>query len=104
MNRERADHGLYACPCCGYATLSEVGRYEICDICYWEDDGQDDPNEGENWGGPNSLSLIEARFNVLTVGANDPKETNSTREPEASDINLRNYKIENGKVISSKNT
>lgn len=30
----------YTCPCCGYKTLDEKppGTYEICDICFWEDD------------------------------------------------------------------
>ncbi|MEH7657210.1 CPCC family cysteine-rich protein, partial [Bacillus velezensis] len=30
----------YTCPCCGYRTIEEEppGTYEICNICYWEDD------------------------------------------------------------------
>lgn len=30
----------YTCPCCGYKTLEEEvrGSYEICPICFWEDD------------------------------------------------------------------
>jgi hypothetical protein len=35
--REEVDT-LYPCPCCGHLTFSEVGGYEICDICGWEDD------------------------------------------------------------------
>ena len=27
-----------ACPCCGYATLDARGEYDICAICWWEDD------------------------------------------------------------------
>lgn len=54
----------YTCPCCGYPTLSERGAYEICSICDWEDDGQDDPRADEVWGGPNGqYSLSEARGN-----------------------------------------
>jgi len=54
----------YACPCCGYPTLFERGGYEICELCNWEDDGQDDPHENEIWGGPNgSYSLASARLN-----------------------------------------
>ena len=34
--------GPYTCPCCGHGTLDERGAYEICDVCGWEDDGQDD--------------------------------------------------------------
>ena len=27
-----------ACPCCGYPTLETRGEYEICTICWWEDE------------------------------------------------------------------
>ena len=29
----------FKCACCGYATLSERGTFEICSLCHWEDDG-----------------------------------------------------------------
>lgn len=46
-------------------TLHERGGYENCQLCWWEDDGQDDPHADEVWGGPNGdLSLTEARHNV----------------------------------------
>jgi len=56
--------GRIACPCCGYPTLSEREAHDICCLCYWEDDGQDDPRADEVWEGPNgSYSLAEAREN-----------------------------------------
>ena len=56
---------LATCPGCGYPTLHERGAYEICDICNWEDDYQDDKEADEIWGGPNSdLSLTENRINI----------------------------------------
>lgn len=52
------------CPCCGFQSLTERGNYEICPLCKWEDDGQDDPHADEVWGGPNDdYSLSEARKN-----------------------------------------
>lgn len=52
------------CPCCGFPTLGERGVAEICRLCDWEDDGQDDPHADEIWGGPNGdYSLTEARKN-----------------------------------------
>jgi hypothetical protein len=55
---------LYTCPCCGYSTLSSRAVFEICLLCNWEDDGQDDPFADEVWGGPNGdYSLSEARDN-----------------------------------------
>jgi len=54
----------YTCPCCGFPTLNERGGYDICILCKWEDDGQDDINADEVLGGPNeSFSLTEARDN-----------------------------------------
>ncbi len=55
-----------ACPCCGYATLSERGGWEICCVCSWEDDGQDNHNANVVRGGPNGkLSLTRARINFI---------------------------------------
>jgi Cysteine-rich CPCC len=52
------------CPCCGYPTLDGRNAYEICELCNWEDDGQDDADAEEVRGGPNSnYSLAEARRN-----------------------------------------
>jgi hypothetical protein len=54
----------FDCPCCNYPTLPERGAYHICPLCFWEDDGQDEPFQNEVWGGPNGdYSLTEARNN-----------------------------------------
>jgi hypothetical protein len=37
-----ADGGPYPCPCRGFITLTGRGGYEICPVCLWDDDGQDD--------------------------------------------------------------
>lgn len=42
---------------------------EICNVCWWEDVGQDDPRANEVWGGPNGkYSLCAARANFLSHG------------------------------------
>ena len=65
-----------ACPCCGYATLNERGGWNICLICWWEDDGQDNHNANVVCGGPNGkLSLTRARINFLTDGIFCPSRT-----------------------------
>lgn len=52
------------CPCCGYPTLREAGAYEICILCWWEDDGQGEDEADVVRGGPNGdLSLTVARAN-----------------------------------------
>lgn len=46
-----------SCPCCGKMKVEE---YEICDVCYW----QNDPVQFRNpdyKGGANVMSLNEAR-------------------------------------------
>lgn len=56
---------LHTCPSCGYPTLVGRGQYEICSICDWEDDKQDDPIADEILGGPNSnLSLTASRLEI----------------------------------------
>ena len=55
---------LFKCPCCGYPTLRSRGDYEVCYLCNWEDDGQDDFDADTITGGPNGdYSLTEARQN-----------------------------------------
>lgn len=54
----------FECPCCEYSTLQERGGYEICELCGWEDDGQDEADADQVLGGPNyELSLTAARRN-----------------------------------------
>jgi hypothetical protein len=48
------------CPACGYMTLPARASFDICPICFWEDDGQDDPEE-EKEGNTNPSSLKEYR-------------------------------------------
>jgi hypothetical protein len=57
------------CPCCKYLTLDGSGN-EVCLICGWEDDGQNDPYADVINGGPNgNLSLTQARYNFARIGA-----------------------------------
>ncbi|MCH9654312.1 MAG: hypothetical protein K0U86_18685 [Planctomycetes bacterium] len=54
----------FLCPCCYMPTLDERADYDICPICFWEDDGQDSDDADIIRGGPNSnYSLTEAREN-----------------------------------------
>jgi hypothetical protein len=65
----------YACPCCGYLTLDARGEHETCQVCFWEDDGQDDHDAAVVRGGPNKdLSLTWARNNFAAFGP----QTNGT--------------------------
>jgi hypothetical protein len=64
----------YACPCCGYLTLdtTPTGTYELCKVCFWEDDGVQfrDPDYE---GGANTPSLNQGRANFREHGVSEPR-------------------------------
>jgi len=71
----------HACPCCGYRTLLERDRYELCPVCFWEDD----PSESRKPGfalGANGVSLVEAQQMYLRLGATHPSLVNKVRPPQ----------------------
>lgn len=70
---------LQQCPVCDYFSLPKRGDYDICRICFWEDDGLD-VDRLDVHSGPNHATLREARANFLRVGACDPKVRGSVLE------------------------
>ena len=60
----------HQCPCCDYFSLTARASYDICAICYWEDDGQD-LDRLDEVSGPNHITLREARRNFEHIGACD---------------------------------
>jgi len=75
------------CPCCGCRTLTKRINFEVCDVCYWEDDGQDDGDADECRGGPNgSLSLRQARANYLRFGACEVSMIENVRPPRPEEV------------------
>lgn len=54
----------FRCRCCNYKTLEEEpdDTYEICPVCYWEDDGLQ-YNNPDYEGGANHVSLNQAKEN-----------------------------------------
>ncbi|MFN7944346.1 MAG: CPCC family cysteine-rich protein [Blastocatellia bacterium] len=80
--KEPQDGVSYPCPCCGYKTLDSRGGFEICSVCFWEDDGQDDHDADAIRGGPNGgLSLTQARVNFRKFGAVEERFTHAVRRP-----------------------
>lgn len=84
----------YKCMCCGNYTLPEIsaGNYNICPVCYWEDDivQLNDPNFE---GGANEVSLNQARINYKSFGASSKKYLDKVRKPldeEKPEYNLFN--------------
>lgn len=58
----------FACPCCRYMALNERGVYDICPVCFWEDDGGNDPNQVSS---PNHITLRTGQANFERFGACD---------------------------------
>ena len=72
----------FTCPCCRYATLTQRGGFEICSVCFWEVDGQDDHDATVIRGGPNGvLSLEQARRNYVEFGACEERWKGRVRPP-----------------------
>ena len=75
------------CPCCRFLTLTERNTFEICPVCFWEDDGQDDIDADDIKGGPNrSLSLTAARRNFRTFGAFHESAKTLVRPPKSNEM------------------
>jgi|APEBP8051073058_1049385.scaffolds.fasta_scaffold01638_5 hypothetical protein len=75
----------FPCPCCGYLTFGgSPGSYEICEICFWEDDAvqlrwPDKP------GGANRVSLIEAQQSFSNTGASEDRLKSYVRSATSRD-------------------
>jgi Cysteine-rich CPCC len=74
-----------SCPCCGYLTVNEPRSYEVCAVCFWEDDPlqSDDPSFQ---GGANQESLAKARENFSAIGASAEKYLSMVRTPKYEEI------------------
>jgi len=72
----------YACPCCGYFTLSDEAdnTFQLCPVCYWEDDGVQlkDPMYED---GANRVSLVQAKENFKSFGAIEERFKKYVRPP-----------------------
>jgi hypothetical protein len=79
------DAKLYPSPCCGYfAYKEEPDSYEICEICFWEDDLVQ-LRDVSFAGGTNRPSLLEAQKNYAEFSAKDQLALPFVRQPRPSD-------------------
>lgn len=94
----------FVCPCCGCRTLDERGVYDICPVCFWEDDAYLVVNNGElkgvrvdndipdealldvPSGANNGLTLREGRKNYRKFGACDEKMKRHVRKPKENEL------------------
>jgi rubrerythrin len=83
----------FACPCCGYKTFKHEpdGSYNICNVCFWEDDSIQlaDPDYE---GGANRVSLRQAQKNFQKFGACEENMVNNVQPPSNDEARDKNWK------------
>ena len=87
FRKKREKKLKYKCPCCGYYTFTDkpVGEYDICPVCFWEDD----PFQADNpdlEGMSNGVSLNQARENFKKFGACEECHVESVRPPKEDEL------------------
>lgn len=76
----------YKCPCCGHFTFEKKDRtYDICPVCFWEDDPEQYKNPTLH-NGANRLSLAEAKVNYKHFSASDPELLKYVRGPKKDEL------------------
>jgi formate/nitrite transporter FocA (FNT family) len=76
----------YKCPCCGHFTFEKKDRaYDICPVCFWEDDPEQYANPLLERGA-NHVSLTQARVNFLHFGACDMDMKKYVRGPKKDEL------------------
>ncbi len=62
-----------------------TNTFQICPICYWEDDGEQFFNP-DSHDGANKVSLNQAKLNYLKYGAILEKYIGKTRKPREDEL------------------
>ncbi len=76
----------YPCPCCGYRVFEEPpGSWDICPICFWEDD-LSQLRFAHMAGGANRLCLADAQRNYTEKGVSQPGMEQHVRRPSNYDL------------------
>ncbi len=81
----------YQCPCCKFYTLENEppGTFDICPICFWEDDNIQFTSPDFE-GGANDTSLNKARENYKKIGAISEEHLDKVRRPNEDDLSESN--------------
>ena len=75
----------HTCPCCGYIVFDDpAGSFDICPICFWEDDAV---QVADPWyaGGANQPSLVDSQQNFRRFGAMEERFIGDVRKPTSAD-------------------
>lgn len=81
----------YTCPCCGYKTFESKQEFDICPICFWEDDNiQFD--KVDMAGGANVISLRQAQQNYIKYCVSQQRFLKYVRKPKKDEKRDENWK------------
>ena len=94
---------MHPCPCCGYRTLPGRGDYDLCPVCWWEDEGL------QPWehSGPNSETLVEAQQRFLAQRRPywlRPGKVRAPRRHEARDPGWEPFALTDGLMARVRRT
>ena len=70
---------LHPCPACGYRTLPARCDWDICPVCFWEDDVVE--TERDQRSPANHMLLSEGQANFMVFGAVAPEMKKYVRPP-----------------------
>lgn len=84
------------CPCCGIPYPHDSGDYSICHLCWWEDEGVEEPWDKLSCSGPNHTMLGQYRMQwLLKLQGKEPL----SRVPEIIEFALgRLGRVERGEL------
>ena len=84
----------YACPCCCYLTLDEAptGTYNICKVCFWEDDNVQFHDPDYEGAPTRSASTRPARTFARTASARPASSPTSARRFPKSSPNPADFR------------
>ena len=86
-NPQTKDEARTRCQCCGYRTIEAGADWEICPVCFWEDDGHGEEDADEVRYGPNhETSLTQARQNFREFGACNRRFLQQVRKPKPEEL------------------
>jgi hypothetical protein len=74
----------YPCPCCGHLTVNDERTYDLCDVCFWENDLDQLANPTSSKGA-NGYSLIDGQETFIRVGASHKTFLQKVRAPNESE-------------------
>ena len=75
----------HPCPCCGCLTIQEPGEYDLCPVCFWEDDPSQS-SDPKFAGGANGYALESGRLSYRAIGASSRSFLGNVRKPLPSEL------------------